>query len=73
MHMHHEHGPEQGDRRAAKLGYLYDHNCRHQEELKELAEELTGAAKEQLLAAMALYAQANEALHQALHALEEER
>lgn len=71
MHHHHEHEEQPGSREQAKLAYLYEHNCHHNDELQEMAEGLSGEAKEHLLRAVKLYGEANEQLHLALHAMEE--
>ena len=50
---------------------MAEHNRSHLKELEDIADELTGEAKEQLLAAAELYRQGNEKLDEALKTIKE--
>ena len=55
----------------AVLSHMAEHNRSHLKELEDIADELTGEAKEQLLAAAELYRQGNEKLDEALKTIKE--
>lgn len=71
-HTHsHAHGTAGADKAFALLQYTYNHNEAHIEELQELIDAYEKKGKtdiaEKLEASKALFAEANELLHQVLH------
>ena len=73
LHHGHEHGGVSDDKTATLLGYMYNHNVEHTKELDDIAEALREEGRddsaEAVEEAKALYEEANELLHDAIHAL----
>ena len=68
-HAHpHEHG-HGGEKTVAVLRYMLDHNVHHAGELSDMADQLTGEARHQLLHAVESFDQANGYLSAALEEL----
>ena len=67
----HSHSPEEltGDKTAALLQYMLDHNIHHAAELNDIAQQLSGEAQHQLLHAVESFDQANGYLSAALELL----
>ena len=74
----HEHGHDHehthshdltGDKAAALLQYMLDHNIHHAAELNDIAQQLSGEAQHQLLHAVESFDQANGYLSAALELL----
>lgn len=55
----------------AILRHMAEHNRSHLKELEDIAADLTGEAKEQVMAAAELYRQGNEKLDEALKTIKE--
>ena len=78
-HTHtHDHGHDHvhshdlpGDKTAALLQYMLDHNIHHAAELNDIAQQLSGEARHQLLHAVESFDQANGYLSAALELLKE--
>ena len=76
-HTHtHDHGHDHvhsldlpGDKTAALLQYMLDHNIHHAAELNDIAQQLSGEARHQLLHAVESFDQANGYLSAALELL----
>ena len=76
-HVHtHDHGHDHvhshdlpGDKTAALLQYMLDHNIHHAAELNDIAQQLSGEARHQLLHAVESFDQANGYLSAALELL----
>ena len=76
-HTHtHDHGHDHvhshdlpGDKTAALLQYMLDHNIHHAAELNDIAQQLSGEARHQLLHAVESFDQANGFLSAALELL----
>ena len=76
-HTHtHDHGHDHvhshdlpGDKTAALLQYMLDHNIHHAAELNDIAQQLSGEARHQLLHAVESFDQANGYLSAALEEL----
>ena len=67
----HSHGEAvSGEQAAALLQYMLDHNIHHAAELSDLADQLTGEARHQMLHAVESFDQANGYLSAALELLE---
>ena len=67
----HSHGEAvSGEQAAALLQYMLDHNIHHASELSDLADQLTGEARHQMLHAVESFDQANGYLSAALELLE---
>ena len=60
-----------GDKTAALLQYMLDHNIHHAAELNDIAQQLSGEAQHQLLHAVESFDQANGYLSAALELLKE--
>ena len=58
-----------GDKTAALLQYMLDHNIHHAAELNDIAQQLSGEAQHQLLHAVESFDQANGYLSAALEEL----
>ena len=58
-----------GDKTAALLQYMLDHNIHHAAELNDIAQQLSGEAQHQLLHAVESFDQANGYLSAALELL----
>ena len=79
-HTHtHDHGHDHvhshdlpGDKTAALLQYMLDHNIHHAAELNDIAQQLSGEARHQLLHAVESFDQANGYLSAALDLLKGE-
>ena len=70
----HEHGHDHhkpGEKTAAILQYMLDHNIHHAAELNDIAQQLSGEAKHQLLHAVESFDQANGYLSAALELVKE--
>ena len=72
----HDHGHDHvhshdlpGDKTAALLQYMLDHNIHHAAELNDIAQQLSGEARHQLLHAVESFDQANGYLSAALELL----
>ena len=66
-HTHeHSHGPLDGDKAAALLRYMLDHNDHHCAELREVGDSLSGEARHQLLHAVEHFEAANRYLAAAI-------
>ena len=72
----HDHGNDHvhshdlpGDKTAALLQYMLDHNIHHAAELNDIAQQLSGEARHQLLHAVESFDQANGYLSAALELL----
>ena len=72
----HDHGHDHvhshdlpGDKSAALLQYMLDHNIHHAAELNDIAQQLSGEARHQLLHAVESFDQANGYLSAALELL----
>ena len=72
----HDHGHDHvhshdlpGDKTAALLQYMLDHNILHAAELNDIAQQLSGEARHQLLHAVESFDQANGYLSAALELL----
>ena len=76
-HTHtHDHGHDHvhshdlpGDKTAALMQYMLDHNIHHAAELNDIAQQLSGEARHQLLHAVESFDQANGYLSAALELL----
>ena len=76
-HTHtHDHGHDHvhshdlpGDKTAALLQYMLDHNIHHAADLNDIAQQLSGEARHQLLHAVESFDQANGYLSAALELL----
>ena len=66
---HHVHSDMPKDQVVAVLQYMLDHNVHHAGELSDMADQLTGEARHQLLHAVESFDQANGYLSAALEEL----
>ena len=69
-HDHAHHMP--GEKTAAILQYMLDHNIHHAAELNDIAQQLSGEAQHQLLHAVESFDQANGYLSAALELVKDE-
>ena len=70
-HTHEHHHHEQHIDPAHLLEHMYEHNVSHTNELKGVADTLSGEAKDLVLKAAACYEEGNAALQKALDAMKE--
>ena len=72
-HTHeHVHAGEGGEKAAALLSYMLEHNVHHCAELKDLAAGLSGEAQHQLLHAVEAFEEANGHLARAVEELKKQ-